>query len=296
MHPSVQQLLDRYTPNSSAQAVQALREIIQEISLVGLWRAKFFDKAAFYGGTALRILYSLDRFSEDLDFSLLSADMNFNLSPYNQAIASELSALGFDVKVETKIKSIDSQIESAFIKANTTQELIHIGLGGFTLSGIPKDAKIKIKLEIDTNPPDGFKTQLQFLDEPLPVPLRVYEPPFLFAGKMHALLCRAWKNRIKGRDWYDFIWFVRKRIPLNLKHLEHRMIQSKHLAPDEKLSSQLFRQKLKDKINTLDIGSALSDISPYIQDSQILELWSTEFFHSFADKIIIDQEDPFDSK
>lgn len=287
MHPSIQQLLDRYSLTTSAQAIQALREIIQEIALVGLYRSKFFDKAAFYGGTALRILYGLDRFSEDLDFSLLAQATNFDLSPYNQAIANELNAFGFDVTVETKLKNIDSQIESAFIKANTAKELIHINLGGFTLSGIPKDAKIKIKLEVDTNPPEGFHTEIQFLNDPLPIPLRVYEPSSLFAGKMHALLCRNWKNRIKGRDWYDFIWFVRRKIPLDLQHLEYRMIQSKHLSQKEKLNAEHFYQLLNTKINSLDIDNALNDITPYVQDPAILEIWSTDFFRSFAEKIVI---------
>ncbi len=285
MHPSIQQMLNRYSPNSSTQAIQALREIIQEIALVGLWRSKFFDKAAFYGGTALRIIYGLDRFSEDLDFSLLVADSDFDLNVYNTAVMQELKSFGFDVKVETKIKNIKTQIESALIKANTTKELIHIGLGSFTLSGIPKDAKVKIKLEVDTNPPGLFKTSLEFLNEPLPVSLRIYEPPYLFAGKMHAILCRQWGNRIKGRDWYDFVWFVRKQIPLDLKHLEQRMIQSKHLEEGVTLDSILFYKKLNDKINGLDIDNALNDIIPFIQDRQVLGNWSPEYFHSFSKKI-----------
>src|SRR5258708_11206041 len=104
MHYAIEQMLKKYNCCSQLDYLNSLKEIFQEIALLGLWRAKFYEKAAFYGGTALRILYGLDRFSEDLDFTLLKNTKNFDLSPYNQAIADELSSFGFKVSVETKIK------------------------------------------------------------------------------------------------------------------------------------------------------------------------------------------------
>lgn len=279
-------MLSRYQPKTSADSIRALREIIQEIALVGLWRAKFFEHAAFYGGTALRILYGLDRFSEDLDFSLLAPSDTFSLAPYNKAISEELNSFGFNVTVSTKLKNVESNIESGFIKANTQLELMNIGFKAFTVSGIPKDAKVKIKIEVDVKPPIGFNTEAKTLMEPIPVAIKVYVPSDLFAGKMHALLCRLWKERVKGRDWYDFVWFIRKKIPLNLKHLELRMLKSGHLQQDETLTEKLFLEMLKSKINSLNIDNALIDIRPYITDPSLLNSWSKEYFKEFAGRII----------
>src|SRR5438309_3791037 len=123
MNPAILSMLDRYKCVTAQDYENALKEIIQEIALLGLWRAKFYEHAAFYGGSALRILYGLDRFSEDLDFTLLRPDKTFSLASYNQAIMDELRSFGFKVEVVTKTKKIVSNIESAFIKADSKQQL-----------------------------------------------------------------------------------------------------------------------------------------------------------------------------
>lgn len=278
MHNSIQDMLERYQPQTTVESIRALREIIQEIALVGLWRAKFFQKAAFYGGTALRILYGLDRFSEDLDFSLLEPDASFSLESYNLAIKEELSAFGFEVTVDTKIKNTKTTIESAFIKANTKIQLVNIGLGAFTNTGIASDAKVKIKLEVDIEPPPGFSTEAKILKEPIPISVRVYKPEDLFAGKMHALLCRSWKTRVKGRDWYDFAWFIRKEIPLNLQHLESRLRQSGHLGASDSLTQERLLEKVTQKIDSLDVGNTRSDIQSFVTDPAVLACWSQAYF------------------
>lgn len=287
MKNSINILLDRYQPKSSSDCIRALREIMQEIALVGLWRAKFFEHAAFYGGTALRILYGLDRFSEDLDFSLLKKSTQFSLEPYFQAIQDELAAFGFSVTIEGKKKNIESPIESAFIKANTILQLIQIGFKHFTLSGISKEAKINIKIEIDADPPPGFQTEVKVLKEPLPISINTYCAPDLFAGKMHATLCRLWQERVKGRDWYDFVWFVRKGIPLHLDHLETRMKQSGCLPENQKLTQSLFFALLEKKIDGLNWEAAKRDIRPFISDAALLENWTKEYFREFANQIVI---------
>lgn len=285
MHALIEQMLEKYKLQTIADGTTALREIIQEIALVGLWRAKFFEHAAFYGGTALRILYGLDRFSEDLDFSLLKPESEFSLSKYNHAIKDELSAFGFEVTVIEKIKNIETAIESAFIKANTKTELIQIGLKDQLIAIIPKDAVIKIKLEIDTNPPGYFKTEAKSLRQPLPVFINVYAPSDLFAGKMHALLFRGWSTRVKGRDWYDFVWFVRKNIPLNLDHLEKRMWQSGHLPEQESLTKEKFLTLLQNKIENVNVEKALLDIKPFLKDQSVLRDWSKNYFLNFMKEI-----------
>lgn len=287
MNESIETMLARYNIQSSADCLRAVREIMQEIALVGLWRAKFFEHAAFYGGTALRILYGLDRFSEDLDFSLLTKKSDFDFEPYTHAMETEFAAFGFEVEIQKKQKTKPSQIESAFIKANTMKQLLNIGFKHYTLSGLPRNAKIQIKCEIDTDPPPGFKTEAKILKEPLPISVNTYVPTDLFAGKMHAVLCRLWQKRVKGRDWYDLIWFIRKDIPLNLKHLEQRMWQSGCLNQNTALTKPVFLEALAKKIDELDISNAQQDMQPFVAEPELLQSWSKAYFHQFIDEIKI---------
>ena len=208
MNDSVQSMLEKYKPRSEQDYTNALKEIIQEIALLGLWRSKFYEHAAFYGGSALRILYQLNRFSEDLDFSLLKPDPEFTLAPYNQSICDELNAFGFTVEVKTKEKQVNTSIESAFIKANTKTQLMMIHAPQSLIQQTHGMHQLKIKMEVDTDPPAGFQTEVKTLLQPIPFSVKTYTLPDLFAGKIHALLCRPWKIRVKGRDWYDFIWYI----------------------------------------------------------------------------------------
>jgi len=287
VNESIRQMLKRYNPKTTNDYIRALREIMQEIVLVGLWRAKFFEHAAFYGGTALRILYGLDRFSEDLDFSLLKPLPDFSLEHYHNFIINEMESFGFSVNIEIKHKNKQSNIESAFIKAGTKEELINIEVKNFDYD-ISKQAKFKIKLEVDINPPGNFRTESKIIKEPLPISIKTYVPADLFAGKMHVLLCRLWKNRVKGRDWYDFIWYIRKNIPLSLKHLETRMHQSGHLLLSQKLTKNLFLEMVEQKINNLNIEKAMTDIRPFISDPSILDCWSLDYFKQYMKEIVFE--------
>lgn len=285
MHDAIKIMLDKYKPKSTHEYTQALREIIQEIALVGLWRSKFFEEAAFYGGTALRVFYGLDRFSEDLDFSLLKPNPEFSLEPYNQGVKAELLSFGFDVTVEKKIKTMDSNIESAFIKTNTMQELLKIGIPSLSHRGLHPQSIMKIKFEVDIDPPLGFNIESKFLNDPVPVGIKTFTQPDLFAGKMHALLFRLWDERVKGRDWYDFIWYVRKNIPLSLSHLQERMRQTKHLQKDEILTKARFQTLLFQKIANLNIENAKKDIRPFIMDEALIDSWSQDYFTHFANQM-----------
>lgn len=284
MNQAILAMLDKYKCRTKSDFENALKEIIQEVALVGLWRSKFFDHAAFYGGTALRILYELDRFSEDLDFTLLKPHKTFDLNPFLKAIETELSAFGLHMEVLKKSKSVDNQIQSAFLKGNTLKHLIEIGVPKNLLKN-KSDELIKIKLELDTDPPPAFDTTTHFLLNPTPCSVRVVIEEDLFAGKMHALLCREWKTRVKGRDWYDLIWYVQRKVPLNLRHLEARMQQSGHLK--EKLTPASFRERLKDRIATIHFNEAKKDVLPFIKSIHSLDLWGKDFFNSVADQILI---------
>lgn len=280
MTTTIESLLKNYNPKSKNEYENAIQEIIQEISLMGLWRSKFFEHAAFYGGTSLRILYGLNRFSEDLDFSLLKPDPTFNLLPFLKAVEEELEISGLKVNVEHKIKHPEKSIRSAFLKIGTLETFIRIGLDKPLRKYTHSDEVIKIKLEIDIDPPSGFSTEVRYLTKPIPFSVRTYTLEDLFAGKMHVVLCRPYKVRVKGRDWYDFIWYVTKESQLNLTHLEIRMRQSGHYLSDKPLTKKVFIDLLTEKIRRLNLDAAKEDIRRFIRDPREIDGWSTEFFMS----------------
>jgi len=278
MHEAVKTMLAKYECRTEQDYVNALKEIFQEIALLGLWRSKFYEKAAFYGGSALRILYGLDRFSEDLDFSLLITDNSFDLSLYNQAIKDELNGFGFDVIVDTKIKSNASTIESAFIKAQTKKQLLLIEVSPDITNRIHNMNSIKIKMEVDIDPPGEFNTDTKILLHPIPFSVKTYQLPDLFAGKIHALLCRPWQQRVKGRDWYDFIWYLSRNTSVNLNHLRERLVQSSAWEKQSPFTLTDLNAMLTAKIKQTDFENAKKDILPFIKDQQAVDLWSKEFF------------------
>ena len=274
-------------PETTGAVLTALRELLQSLALLGLWRAKFFEHIAFYGGTALSILYGLDRFSEDLDFSLLTPSSKFSFDTYSSALQKELNAFGFDVTFEPKQKTKDSVIESAFLKGNTFHQLVVINASDQILSGISKQSVIKIKLEIDTNPPSDFDTEMKYLFSPVQFAVRSYTLPSLFAGKMHALLFRKWKNRVKGRDWYDFAWYISHYPQLKITHLEKRMRQSEHYTGSTPLTRDYLIDLLFENIDNLDIAAARNEVAPFINNTNSLDIWSKDFFKAAAQQIVV---------
>ena len=285
MHEAIARMLVKYKPKSGDDSIRALREIIQEVALLGLWRAKFFEHAAFYGGTALRILYGLDRFSEDLDFSLLAPTPDFDLTKYTASLEEELSAFGFNVRVEMVDKAVETAVQSAFLKAKTRNELLVIEAGEEIAGQVSAGQVLKVKLEVDTDPPPGFATETRYLLNPIPFAVRSYTLPDLFAGKMHAILFRRWKNRVKGRDWYDLVWYAANHPQLHLSHLEQRMRQTDHWTGDQRLSPTVFTDLLYEAIDRLDVSQARRDVAPFIKDQQMLAIWSHDFFRDVARRI-----------
>ena len=285
MNEAVARMMARYKCRRLEDYVRALREILQEIALLGLWRSKFFEKGAFYGGTALRILYGLDRFSEDLDFSLLQPRSDFNLSRYSKALQTEMRSFGFEVTVDSKEEKTSRAVQSAFLKANTLEQLLIINAEKEIIRGLPKGQVLKIKVEVDTDPPPGFTTEVKYLLHPIPFSVRSYVLPDLFAGKMHAILCRRWKNRVKGRDWYDFVWFVSNHPELHLLHLEKRMIQTGDWKQSEPLTGERFHERLRQMIEAVDLKRARAEVEPFVNNPDALAVWSREFFLDISHRI-----------
>ncbi len=279
----IKQWLEEYKPKTKEEAEQALREIMQEIALAGLQRSGFFEKAAFYGGTALRVFYELDRFSEDLDFSLLEVDPDFSLEPYLQGIVTEFNALGIKVSVQEKVKSNQNNIDSAFLKSDTVwKELILEDV--IPQEGLGMRPNIKIKLEVDTKPPLGFKTEEKLLLKPFSFYVKCFTEPDLFAGKMHALLFRKWKTRVKGRDWYDMEWYIKKGALLNLDHFMSRAKDSGDWK-ENTITQEQFMKLLNDKISAVSFNNIREDIIRFIRDDKVLDIWSAGYFRELARQI-----------
>lgn len=283
----IKEWLDSYHPANREEAKDALREIMQEIALAGLNRAGFFEKAAFYGGTALRIFYGLDRFSEDLDFSLLAVDTDFSLEKYQDAIIAEFAALGMQVSISEKQKAVKSNINSAFLKSETIwKELVLEGT--IPQNGLKEVANIKIKIEVDTEPPLGFTTEEKLLLQPFSFYVKCLSLPDLFAGKIHALLFRKWGTNVKGRDWYDMEWYIKKGYPLNLDHFLLRAIDSGEWEKED-ISEKEFRELLSAKIDSVKMDFVRADIARFIKDPKVLEIWSPHYFHDLVAELKIER-------
>ncbi len=266
-----EQMMSRYEIRTENDRRNAIHEVMQEITLAGLYRNGFFEKAAFYGGTCLRIFHSMPRFSEDLDFSLVARNDSFKLEDYFPGIIAEFKAMGRDVVIDKKRKIASGNIESAFLKDDT--EIYNLAF--------QTERTIKVKIEVDTSPPLEFLTEQKLLLQPFSFMTRCFVLPDMFAGKMHALLFRNWKTRVKGRDWYDFEWYIRNQIPLGFNHLQERTRQLNGFE----MSKEDFMDKLKNRLSSTDIGLVKRDVAPFIKDEKSLEIWSNDYFLQLVDML-----------
>jgi len=265
------QMLGRYEIKTGQEKRNAINEVMQEIALAGLYRGGFFDKAALYGGTCLRVFHGLPRFSEDMDFSLTEKNVEFNIENYFPAVIEEFKASGRDVLITKKEKKVQTKVESAFLKDNT--ELYDLSF--------KTEKEIKIKIEVDTDPPLGFSTEQKLSLMPFSFMTRCFTLPDLYAGKMHALIFRSYKNRVKGRDWYDFEWYVRHDVSLDFAHFQIRAKEYNGLDIDK----EEFIKMLKEKIGTTHINMVKRDVMPFIQNPAELDIWSNDYFLQLADRI-----------
>ena len=268
------QMLSRYEIMTNSDKLNATHEVMQQIALSALYRAGFFSKAAFYGGTCLRIFHNLQRFSEDMDFSLLEKNESFSIENYFSAIQDEFQSLGRQVQITKKEKKQASQIESAFLKDNT--DIVNVAF--------QTEPTVKIKIEVDKDPPLNFNTENKLLLLPYSFMTRCVNIPGLFAGKIHAFLYRNWRNRVKGRDWYDLEWHVRNGHTLDFNHLKARALQNGYTGTEE-FSPELTIQLLKDRIQKTSITRVLDDVKPFLKETKDLDIWSADYFLQIVDMI-----------
>lgn len=265
------EMVEQFHPQNDAERTSVQREVMQKMALAGLNRGGFFDHAAFYGGTCLRIFHGLKRFSEDMDFSLTEKNDQIHIENYFQAIVDEFKTVGMPVEIVKKDKKSFGRVESAFLKEDTEAYDIKF----------QTRKMMKVKIELDTNPPLCFSTEQKLIIQPYSFTVRCFTLPDLYAGKMHALVYRAWQRRIKGRDWYDFEWYVRNRVPLDFKHLQERIREFN----GTEVSKEEFMTTLREKLANTDINLVKQDVMSYIENDRELDIWSNEYFLQLADMI-----------
>ncbi len=264
-------MLSQHATHDELGQRNALYETMQQVALAGLYRGGFFKEAAFYGGTCLRLFHNLGRYSEDMDFTMVHKNPDFRFEDYFPYIVAEAEALGRMVEIKKKDKVNFGRVESAFLKDTTDVYNLK-----FTT-----EKTLKIKIEIDTNPPLGFDTEEHLMTLPFSFHVRCLTLPNLFAGKLHALVFRQWKTRVKGRDWYDFEWYVRRHVPLNWSHLHNRILE----FTGEDLSRADFEEAMRQRLATTNIDDVKRDVLPFIIDPRDLDFWSNDYFLTLAERI-----------
>lgn len=285
MNNILEQMLSKYEIKNTNDEINALKEIIQEIVLSGLSRGGFFDEASFYGGTALRVFYKLDRFSEDLDFALVSPNREFDLSKYFIYIEKELKAYGLNLEINTKQKNIDSNITSALLKGDTLEHILKFFPNEVEhkYNSLLKD--IKIKFEVDIDPPSGATYEERYKLLPSPHQVKLYDRESLLAGKIHAILCRGWKKRTKGRDLYDYVFFLANDTKVNIELIKNKLIESKYIEQNSNFDINTLKELLVNKFNEINYADAKEDVMPFIKNVDILNIWGKDFFISITDNL-----------
>ena len=269
----IQQRLLSYNCKTDIEEQQAIREITQEVVLAALGRGDFFKQALFQGGTCLRIFYGLNRFSEDMDFILRNANPEYQLKDHIKHLTDELAAYGYTIEITDRNKA-GATIKKVFLKDTSLGKVIDVRHTNLTGSM----AKIRIKLEIDTNPPAGSGHELKYLDFPFVSAVAVQDKPSLFAGKIHALLCREY---IKGRDWYDFIWYTSNRVEVNYGFLSSAINQfGPWKGQTITIDKAWMVQELERKINSIHWKQAARDVHRFVRTAEqpSLNVWSKELF------------------
>ena len=285
MRTAIEQIVESRHPVNVDETKAVLREIMQSVVLVGLSRSGFFEKASFYGETALRIFYHLNRYSEDLDFTLNDVNEGFSLQPYLCEISHLATSYGLELEMTAKNKAIESPIESAFAKLNTYQTFITLKVNPRIVRFLHKDEVVKVKLEVDSHPALGFKAESRWLDMPEFAPVIVLDEPSLFSGKIQAILCRNFKNNVKGRDYYDFLFFMQRRIRPNMEYLRNKLLANGKISEADPFDMDTLKKMLKEQFEKVDFSRVRQDAMRFTFENEDLSYYSKELFMQMADRL-----------
>ena len=282
---TIEEIIKSYNPKTIEETKAIIKELLQQIVLIGLSRSGFFNYASFYGGTALRIFYGLNRYSEDLDFTLNKEDLNFSIEPFVNKIIEVAHSYGFDIEIQTKIKNIKTPIENAFAKLNTYQTFINLKINDRLVNLLHKDELIKVKFEIDCNPSLGFNVENKYLSMLEFANVAVLDKESLFARKLHALLCRSYKNNVKGRDYYDFLFFIQRKIKPNLTYLRNKLIESHQINENDEFNIDILKNMLKKRFDEVDFDLVKNDAEHFVFKNEDLSYFSKELFIDMVDTL-----------
>jgi predicted nucleotidyltransferase component of viral defense system len=285
MNTTIEDIIRRHDPKNSDETKFIVREILQSIILVALSRTNFFSKASFYGGTALRLFYGLNRFSEDLDFTLNKVDSSFSLEPYLKSISEVGLSYGLNLEVTAKAKQVNTPVESAFAKLNTYQMMIGLKIDKNLIKSFQKEEKLRVKLEIDTKPATGFKVESKWIDTPEFASINVLDESSLFAGKIHAVLCRNYKKTVKGRDYYDFLFFISQRMKPNLDYLRNKLLDSGKIKEDDEFNIDVVKGMLTERFDSVDFSQVRDDAQRFVFTSEDLSYYCKDLFIDCIKKI-----------
>ena len=279
----LQNRLESYRCTSAEEEFNAIREMLQEMILAALSRTDFFVRAAFHGGTQLRIFEGVRRFSEDLDFALVSKETGLDLLPYMEKVAEEMSALGVQLEVKDRTNAAMT-VKKGFLKNDSLVRILELRFVG-KKGSVGSPGKIVIKMEVDANPPTGATYRAAQLFFPFPASVRSFDRESSFAGKMHALLCRQY---VKGRDWFDFVWYVGERVKINHALLSSALDQvgpwaGHGVATDDKWVGEQLLQV----ICRIDWAEARRDVLPFVyaSDRPSVDLWNEAFFANLVNRL-----------
>ena len=268
----IQRRLASYKAANAIEEGMATKEALQEVALYALWRAGFFEVAAFQGGTSLRILHKLPRFSEDMDFILKAPDATFDWGAYLPDVHACLEEFGLKSEVLDKSR-MDQNVRQALLKDDSIANQLNLQF----FRGAA-DREVKIKFEIDVHPPAASGFEYSYLGFPLDFEVCHQDLPSNFALKIHALLCRQY---LKGRDWYDFNWYVKQAVTPNLAHLQAALRQHGPWAGQEiNVDMAWVIEALNAKIETIDWKAAAQDVDRFLNpiERKSLDLWNPKFF------------------
>ena len=250
-----------------------IREYIQAYFLYVIYRKKYYQDIVFTGGTALRFVYRIKRFSEDIDFSLSARVTQIDFNLMMSDIAREFKQAGYAVEIKAKTRLT---VNSAFLKFSGI--MFETGLSPL------KDEKFLIKVEIDSHPPAGGIEAHTMVSTPFMFYLLHYDLKSLFAGKVHALLCREYT---KGRDWYDLMWYLSK-----FKDIEPNYIMLNNAMAQTSKNPTLINQgnwkmEIKRVLRTLDWVKVRNDVKRFLEDPAELELLTPETLINLVDSGLI---------
>lgn len=260
------------------------KEVLQKIILNGLSRGQFFKKAAFHGGTALRILHGLGRYSEDLDFTLFERDPDFKLNRYMTYIESEIQSYGLTVSTKVREGTVGN-IRTGDVRCNQREIVMNIGFPEGLVRRLHRDAVVKVKIDVNTEPPEGARYEKFAMNDPLNYYLCALDLPSMFAGKIGAVIARQWGNRIKGRDLYDYLWYLDNGIGINMEYMKSNLVRQEIIGIDDEFNLDVLRRILCDRFDKIDYGSAMADVWEFVVDEVPPENWNADLFKATLDRL-----------